>query len=369
MAVRDSVKNPKSIPSLHRPPDRPVVIYNSGGLGDHLMSLPALRALAYLWPHRLTVVCVPGASSLFFTNIDILQAEETTTFYTHCGKPGGILLNPMPVHGPAEGRSGAPFPDAEWLTWKPWTFDSDALARKLGSCDALLSLTPWHSPAIDRVREILDPEFSIAFSSGFMIHLPENSSRHIADLFFDVPRALAPSLDINDYAAGPIVAQKYRDDAAAIRKLIPKTMKVLLAHCDTKPDKEWDPRRFAAVVDRFLSQHRDHVCFIVGNRSFRSAVEKNQDRVFHCFPIHIATAFALVEHADLFLGIDSCMLHCADLHKVPGVGLFGPTNAATLGFRFARHKHACGDGKMESISTGEVLDALNEVADCLGGRG
>ena len=327
------------------------------------MSLPALRALAYLWPHRLTVVCVRGAGSLFFTNIDILQAQETATFYTHCGKPGGILLNPMPSTGSDENGCGAQFPDAEWLGWKPWTFDSDVLARKLGSCDALLSLTPWHSPAIDRVREILNPEFSIAFGSGFTISLSNDSSRHIADLFFDVPQTLAPSLDIKDFAAGPIVAQTYRDDAAAIRKLIPASMKVLLAHCDTKPDKEWNQRRFAAVVDSFLSQHRDYVCIIVGNRSFRSAVEKNRDRVFHCFPVHIATAFALVEHADLFLGIDSCMLHCADLRAVPGVGLFGPTNAATLGFRFARHKHICGNGTMESISADEVLDALNEVAD------
>jgi ADP-heptose:LPS heptosyltransferase len=362
------VENPKLISCIGRVPKRPVVIYNSGGLGDHLMSLPALRALAYLWPHRLTVVCVPGASSLFFTNIDILQAQETATFYTHCGKTGGILLNPMPSPGSAEdspgAAPGAQFQDAEWLTWKPWTFDSDVLARKLGSCDALLSLTPWHSPAIDRVREILNPEFSIAFSPGFTMRLPESSSRHIADLFFDVPKALSPSLDIKDFASGPIVAQTYRDDATAIRKLIPKSLKVLLAHCDTKPDKKWDERRFAAVVDRFLSQHRDHVCFIVGNRSFRSAVEKNRDRVFHCFPIHIATAFALVEHADLFLGIDSCMLHCADLHGVPGVGLFGPTNGATLGFRFARHTHICGNGTMKSISVDEVFDALNEVADC-----
>lgn len=331
------------------------------------MSLPALRALVHLWPHRLIVVCAQGASSIFFTNIDILQAQETRTFHTFNGRPGGVRLNPMPSANsgdPPETSPDVQFPDAEWVRWQPWTFDADMLARKLGTCDALLSLTPWHSPAIDRLRELLNPAFSIAFSSGFTIRLSENSTRHIADLFFDLPQALAPSLDIQDFVAGPIVAQPYRDDAAAIRKLVPKSLKVLLAHCDTKPEKEWAPHRFAAVVERFLSQHPDYVCFIVGNHSFRSAIEKKRNRVFHCFPIHIATAFALIEHADLFLGIDSCMLHCADLHEVPGVGLFGPTNAKTLGFRFSRHKHICGNGTMESITVDDVLDALNEIAGC-----
>src|SRR2546423_15496169 len=114
MAVRSSMENPKLIHCFSQIPGRPVVIYNCGGLGDHLMSLPALRALAHLWPHRLIVICAHGASSIFFTNIDILQAQETMTFHTLHGRPGGVRLNPMPSTNSAGDHpgtaSGAQFP-------------------------------------------------------------------------------------------------------------------------------------------------------------------------------------------------------------------------------------------------------------------
>ncbi|WP_025736064.1 glycosyltransferase family 9 protein [Mycobacterium genavense] len=71
---------------------------------------------------------------------------------------------------------------------------------------------------------------------------------------------------------------------------------------------------------------------------------------------------SMVANADLFLGIDSCMLHAADLARVPGVGLFGPTRSATWGFRFGPHRHI-DQRKMADISVDAVLDALEAIAD------
>jgi len=71
---------------------------------------------------------------------------------------------------------------------------------------------------------------------------------------------------------------------------------------------------------------------------------------------------AIVEEADLFLGVDSCMLHVADLNRIPGVGLFGPTSAKTFGFRFSEHKHIDGNGRMSHISEEAVIRALNDIS-------
>jgi ADP-heptose:LPS heptosyltransferase len=69
----------------------------------------------------------------------------------------------------------------------------------------------------------------------------------------------------------------------------------------------------------------------------------------------------LVANADLFVGIDSSMLHAADLARVPGVGLFGPTRAATWGFRFGPHRHV-DRSTMADITVEEVLSAMEDLA-------
>jgi hypothetical protein len=55
------------------------------------------------------------------------------------------------------------------------------------------------------------------------------------------------------------------------------------------------------------------------------------------------------------------MLHAADLARVPGVGLFGPTRSATWGFRFGPHRHL-DERKMADITVDEVLRALEDLA-------
>jgi hypothetical protein len=45
---------------------------------------------------------------------------------------------------------------------------------------------------------------------------------------------------------------------------------------------------------------------------------------------------------------------------VPGVGLFGPTRAATWGFRFASHRHV-EMSTMAEITAAEVLAALEDL--------
>jgi ADP-heptose:LPS heptosyltransferase len=70
----------------------------------------------------------------------------------------------------------------------------------------------------------------------------------------------------------------------------------------------------------------------------------------------------LVATADLFVGIDSSMLHAADLARVPGVGLFGPTRAVEWGFRFAPHRHI-DMSTMADITVQSALDAMEELVD------
>ena len=86
------------------------------------------------------------------------------------------------------------------------------------------------------------------------------------------------------------------------------------------------------------------------------------DRVIPSCGLSLDFALALIAEADLFVGIDSSFLHAADLFRVPGVGMFGPTAPSEWGFRFARHRHVCGKGTMTTIGVPSVVAALNALA-------
>jgi ADP-heptose:LPS heptosyltransferase len=68
-----------------------------------------------------------------------------------------------------------------------------------------------------------------------------------------------------------------------------------------------------------------------------------------------------VRSADAFLGVDSCMLHAADLFRVPSVGLFGPTRPSEFGLRFARHRIADGRGSMAALTPDVAAASLDEL--------
>jgi hypothetical protein len=55
------------------------------------------------------------------------------------------------------------------------------------------------------------------------------------------------------------------------------------------------------------------------------------------------------------------MLHVADIARVPGVGLFGPTNAKEFGFYIGPHIMIQADGSMEKIRVDIVTEALNQL--------
>src|SRR5262249_4705886 len=142
---------------------------------------------------------------------------------------------------------------------------------------------------------------------------------------------------------------------------VPEGSKVLVVHADTNwAEKRWPVTRFIDLLDRFLSRHRDFVAWVVGMGDEELSVGPERDRIRAYLGLPLDLTMGLVGAADLFVGIDSSMLHAADLARVPGVGLFGPTRAATWGFRFAPHRHV-EMSTMPSIPVEPVLEAMEDL--------
>jgi hypothetical protein len=136
---------------------------------------------------------------------------------------------------------------------------------------------------------------------------------------------------------------------------------VLVVHADAWwTEKRWPATRFIDLLDRFLSRHRDFVAWVVGMGHEELNVGRERNRIIPYLGLPLDLAMGLVANADLFVGVDSSMLHAADLARVPGVGLFGNTRAAMWGFRFAQHRHV-EMSAMADITVDDVLAAMEDL--------
>jgi ADP-heptose:LPS heptosyltransferase len=317
---------------------RPAV-YFSTLIGDSVLTLPTLRALGEMFTAPLTLICPKVAFDLCFREIDSRLVDITGS------PPVG------PTLGPPSNR----------------ILDYEALASEIGPVDVFIDAVPWDVPsnAFARpLRQRLAPATSIGFPTGdaYDVVVPRDLP-HSADLTFKLARLFDPSARIETYAQPVPIPSAAREQVRSVRAALPAGTKVLAVHADTNWIKKcWPVTRFVELLDGFLSRHRDFVAWIVGMGHEELNVGRERDRVFPYLGVPLDVAMGMVADADLFVGIDSCMLHAADLARVPGVGLFGPTRPETWGFRFAPHRHVH-LSDMADISVERVLGALEELAE------
>lgn len=317
--------------------ERPAVCFVTN-IGDAVLTLPTARALGEIFSAPITFICPKVSFDLCFRQVSPRLVDIT-----------GLPLVGTP---PSAGQPERPV-------------DYDTLAAEAGAVDLFIDTLPWDSLSdmvVRPLRQRLAPGTSIGFTPdvGYDIVVPKGDC-HAADLTFSLAQLFDPALRIDDYAQPVLLPPAVQQEARSIRAAAPAGMKVLVVHADTNwAEKRWPVTRFIDVLDRFLSRHREFVAWVVGMGDEELNVGRERDRIVPKLGLPLDLTMGLVASADLFLGIDSSMLHAADLARVPGVGLFGPTRAATWGFRFASHRHVemC---TMAEITAAEVLAALEDL--------
>ncbi|WP_395853504.1 glycosyltransferase family 9 protein [Cystobacter fuscus] len=305
----------------------PVVLF-ANGFGDHLLNLPALRALASVFQGRLGLICLPGIARWLYGGLPLRGLWE------------------VPMRRGGEGR----------------LFDAQAVAARIGTCELLASLCPWHSESVDALLAHLEPRSSIGFFPGFRVRLPLDYARHTVDLAFEVPRQLEPSLRVEDFAAAPSLPSSALRLADEVKRLVGPRRRILAVHTETGAEKQWPVERFVTLLDAFLERHPEYVALVLDQESVGLDRGRQGGRILHRQRLDFDKALALIQRADLFVGIDSSMLHGADLFRVPGVGLFAPTRPEEFGFRFGPHRHVHEPRGMEAIAVEQVLEALEQLA-------
>ena len=306
---------------------RPAVFFLNG-LGDQLMALPAMRALAVLFPDGMELLLGEGMLSFFYRGLPF-------------GEPTRVW----------------------WSDFSKKTIDVDRSVRGASPADLFLCVSTWTTPTIVELAHKLGARSTMGHSSLFDRVVPAAESEHMCDVYFSLPKMLSPELQFENFAAPPCFSPAA--ETAAIRymqKNVPPGMRVLFVHPETHASKMWNPQSFAWVLNRFLQARTDYIVLLASVYWYPMMLPRYPDRLV-LVDEHLELVMTILRHCDLFLGIDSCFLHGADFYRIPGVGLFGPTQPSEWGFRLSTGSRCVyGNGSMNGVRREAVLEALLELA-------
>lgn len=305
-----------------------VVIFHNG-YGDYVLALPALRALAATLPRPSLLVAGDGPQSFIVADAGFDQCAF------------------LPFTRQDDGT------EFDWRAVLAWTED----------CAVLVALCPWPSAALGELHRALRPRRSIGFGPPCAELLDYRADAHECDVLFGPVRLLDPAAVPADFSAPMHWPPRTAGVAAALRSALPPGGRLLVAHLDTVPGKSWPVGRLDQVLATVIPAHPALYVIVLNAAAAELPLAGASGRVTGLQGLALDRAMSVAAAADLFVGVDSCMLHVADLHRRPGVGLFAGTAPARFGFRWTAPEHVryVRAAAMEDIGPEPVTAALREL--------
>src|SRR5262249_21946705 len=145
-------EGPKAVLAASNP-----VAFFSNSIGDHVVALPALRAVANAFDGRLALLCSRAAP--------------------------GFLFDELPLRSLVQVEFGIENNTKE--------FDVAGAIRELGTCDLFVSLVPWRCSSLATLVKRIPQAVSIGFAEEFGIRVPRKPSAHMADVIFQAAQAVS----------------------------------------------------------------------------------------------------------------------------------------------------------------------------------
>ncbi len=279
------------------------VVFFANGYGDTLSARPALYALAHSLPGRKTLICHRGAHFL----IHDLGFDE-------------IVAVDM-LRG-ADGRE----------------FDVAALVGRLQRGGGFVAAVPWATASLRRLKSALEPRLSVGHFADYDIHVPFDAAINTIELTFRLA-----SLFGEAKGRAPRRPPQFSDPICAyvdsLLEPLPADAVKWALHFDTAPAKMWNDADWRATLALFFSSRPNHFGLIVGSHATDTVPQDVSAQIVPLLGLPIEAAMRLVSRCDAFAGVNSCMLHVADAHLIPGVALFKSTNPAEFGFYYANSVH------------------------------
>src|SRR5262245_28703985 len=208
---------------MHINGSKRTAIFLANGLGDYLLTLPSLRALARHWPTKLSLVTDDCPAELLFGDVG----------FSH------IFRVPMDRLLPGWSRQ----------------FDAAEVCRLLRDVDYFISFVPWSSRSLRDVVDRSDFEATFGFGPGFDFGLLPDADKHAADRSFDLVKKFNAELEITDFAYPIDLPVEMVAAASRVRCAIGEDRKILVLHEETStPEKCWDPLRTRRMLEAITAE-------------------------------------------------------------------------------------------------------------------
>lgn len=258
---------------------RPVAAIFSNGIGDAVLTLPAIRALMQGLPEaRLIVSRSPAIQEIFDEFRERIVALDFTENHEFSPK------------------------------------DLDLIMHKF---DRIAFYTTWRNASLE---EWISNNRNRTPSTGLLDCFSRQVSPREDHYFYrygDISKAMGVDFDLKDFTY-PHTSLSWDNFDPRFGESFSKFGKYLVIHPDTKAYKCLEGRFWEELVDAILDAEPD--CKIIGvGRDVGKFITK-RERVTLSPPNFSLSTF-LVSNAERFIGVDSCFLHYADLQRIPSLAL------------------------------------------------
>lgn len=313
--------------STHLKDRRSPLIFFANGIGDGVLALPALRAIGAGFEGRAKFLLKAGSDRFLFNSLDVKNCL---------------------------------FVDMHQNTSSGMDFCCDVVRPFAHGCDLFISYVPWTSRSLAQIFLDKRAPISIGVNSCFDVFVVPEAGKHQFDIMFSVTQHIFPDLNLEEFAYAPATSQSVEAERRRILGRLNGRLLIGIHPEASHPAKSYPILLVEQLICDLISLSENICVCIFGQGKELAQLEDISHSVF-VLDSTLEVAASAVPKLNLFIGVDSCFLHFADIHRVPGVGLFGPTSYELWGYRFAPHIHLQSARGMDEISPPDIIKAANSL--------
>jgi len=308
-----------------------ILILRGGAVGDFILTIPVFHLLRETWPEaRIELVGYPRIAGL------VLESGLVNAFHSLDDAEAAKLF--------AGGREAgySKYPSGGWL-------------ESVGNHDVVISYL--HDP-----DGIVQKNLVAAGARRVICHPPLPTAGHAIDhllaplkeLGIDIPRDMAPSLDVSDFGIRPGFLE---DDPSLAGQYEDLPFKRVAIHPGSGSlKKNWPVEKYLELA-RLIGEATDYKPFIILGEADEDAAGLMKEKA-PFLPVvenvDLSELAAILEESDIYVGNDSGITHLAAAVGIPVVALFGPSDPDMWGPR--------GDNVMILCAQERTTESLARIA-------
>jgi heptosyltransferase-2 len=283
---------------------RNILVMQFWGIGETLLTLPAIKALKQKHPKaKIVILATPRNKDIY----------ESSSYYD---KLNIISLNPFSI--------------------------TEFILKNRNKFDVVVDMEEYLN--ISAIIALFVGAKRVGYSHGlrsllYTDKVEYKDKQHVTDTFLDLARKLGAKLRISRLEKLTVTARDKKVVDALLKKLKISKKKTLIGivpgAAESAKSRMWPEDRFAKLADKIIEKYKANVIFI-GSGYERNLIGNIQDKMKQkswniAGRISLKQAFYLIELCNLFISNDTGPMHIAAAQGVRTIGLFGPNLPVRFG--------------------------------------